>query len=64
MIKQIENTKAYKGLQKFQKDLVIRRDNRLKIEDAVITARSIGIEDWKKGTELSTKWQAIVEELI
>jgi len=64
MTEKIENSKAFKSLQQFQKDLVIKRDNRLKIEDAVIIARNIGVDNWKRGTSLSKKWHAIVEEII
>lgn len=63
MIDQIKNTKAYKKLAPFQQSLLLKRDNRKKIEDAVITARAIGIDLWKNNNKLPNNWRGIVEEL-
>ncbi|KGO88399.1 hypothetical protein Q765_00335 [Flavobacterium rivuli WB 3.3-2 = DSM 21788] len=63
MLEQIKNSKAYKKLNQFQKDLAIRRNNRLQIEDAVITARAIGLAVWKENNALPNNWRAIVEEI-
>lgn len=36
MIQKLENTKAYKGLDGFKQDIVMKRSNRLQIEEAVL----------------------------
>lgn len=63
MIQQIENSAAYSKLAPFQQTLVIKRNNRLQIEAAVIIARSIGYEQWADSSTMSTGWKAIVKEL-
>lgn len=63
MTTQIQNSKAYNNLEAFQKTLVIKRDNRKQIEDAIITARAIGYDKWAASSPMSTGWKAIVKEL-
>lgn len=64
MTQQIENTKAYKGMDGFKQDIIMKRSNRLQIEEAVVTARNIGYELWEKGTDFSASWKNIVKELV
>jgi hypothetical protein len=64
MINEIQNTKAFKKLLGFQQKLLLRRDNRLTIQDAVITAKAIGIENWNPPGSMPPHWQAIVKELV
>ncbi|MDV6170213.1 hypothetical protein R1T16_17385 [Flavobacterium sp. DG1-102-2] len=64
MTKQIENTKAYKDLDSFKQDIVMKRSNRLQIEDAVVTARAITFEKWQESTSFSASWQNIVKEVL
>jgi hypothetical protein len=63
MTTQIQNSKAYGKLEPFQQGLVIRRVNRKQIEDAVITARTIGYNIWEASSPMSSGWKAIVKEL-
>lgn len=63
MIQQIENSIAYGQLQPFQKKLVIKRDNRKQIEDAIVQARNIGYDTWAASSPMSAFWKAIVKEL-
>jgi len=64
MLEEIKNTAAYKTLSQFQQDLAVRRNNRMQIVDAVITARAIGLELWKDNNALPNNWRAIVEEIV
>lgn len=60
----IENSKAFKALEPHVKKMVIKRANRVQIEDAIIQARNIGVEQWKTQTGICNKWAAIVIEII
>lgn len=60
----IENSKAFTKLEKFKQALVLKRDNRLQIEQAIVSARTLTINVWKQHTTLPPHWQAIVEEII
>lgn len=64
MIQIILQTKAFKALPQFSKFMAIKRVNRVKIEEEIVIARNIGLEQWKKQTPLQANWQAIVEEII
>lgn len=63
MLEEIKNSKAFKKLSPFQQDLAVRRNNRMKIVDAVITARAIGLQLWKDNNGLPNNWRSIVEEI-
>ena len=39
----IQDTKAFGKLEPFQQGLINKRINRLQIEDAIVTARNIGV---------------------
>ena len=60
----IENTTAYKALEGLSQGMINRRANRIQIEDAIIQARTIGLDTWKGQTALPNKWKKIVEEII
>ncbi len=60
----IESTPTYQSLENFQKRLVLKRTNRLKLEQAVIVARNIGIEKWKEQSGLPSNYNKIVEDII
>ena len=60
----IEETQAYKNLPLISQQMVLKRANRLQIEDAVIQARTIGLQRWKQITPLQERWKAIVVEIV
>ena len=60
----IDETKAFKALPPLSQQMALKRVNRLQIEDAIIIARTIGIEQWKASTPLQPRWQQIVVEII
>jgi hypothetical protein len=64
MTSQIENSKAYKQLHPFQQKLVLKRDNRKQVEDAIIIARTIGYANWAASSPMSHSWREIVKELV
>lgn len=64
MTAQIEKTEAYDKLAQFQKELVIKRANRLQIENAIIVVGTIGYDNWEKTTKFPSHWRAIVKELV
>ncbi len=63
MIDKIQNTKAFKAMEPYARQMVEKRANRIQIEDAVIQAKNIGLEAWKSQTAIPVKWQKIVEEI-
>lgn len=60
----IEETKAFKALHPLVQKMVLKRANRIDIEDQIIIARTIGLEKWKVQTGLQERWKAIVIEII
>ncbi|MGM8362111.1 hypothetical protein ACSV4D_09375 [Flavobacterium sp. ARAG 55.4] len=60
----IENSKAYQSFEPHAQQMVIKRVNRLKIEDAIIQARHLGLEQWNSQTDLPHKWRSIVKEIV
>ena len=62
--KTIEETAAYKKLNKIQRDMVMKRQNRLAIEHHVEVIKNIGLEQWKKQTMANHINFPIVEEII
>jgi hypothetical protein len=60
----IQETKAFKKLQPLSQQMVLKRVNRIEIEDAIIIARTIGIEKWRTQTPLQERWKQIVIEII
>lgn len=60
----IEKSKAFQSFEPHAQNMVIQRVNRLKIEDAIIQARNLGIEQWNSQTDLPHKWRSIVEEIV
>lgn len=65
MMKQlIENSKAFKSLDGLSQKFLNKRANRIQVEDAIIQARTIGVETWKAQSSLPNKWKKIVEEII
>jgi|GEM_PF-4513871 len=64
MIQQIEQTKTFQSLEPMSKQLAIKRVNRLQIEDAIIQARTMGVEAWSAQTGLQERWKNIVKEVI
>lgn len=60
----IVESKAFKSLDTLSQGMINRRANRIQIEDAIIQARTIGLETWKGQTALPNKWKKIVEEII
>lgn len=60
----IHETKAFKELQPLSQQMVLKRINRIQIEDQIIIARTIGIEKWKNQNPLQERWRKIVIEII
>ncbi|WP_264521184.1 hypothetical protein [Flavobacterium sp. N1994] len=60
----IEQTEAFKSMSSLSQELVLKRINRINIEDQIIIARTIGLEKWKLQTGLQERWQKIVIEII
>ena len=60
----IENAKAFKALEPHAQKMVIKRANRVQIEDAIIQARNIGVEQWKTQKVICNQWAAIVIEIV
>lgn len=60
----IIESKAFNALDTLSQGMINRRANRIQIEDAIIQARNIGLETWKRQTDLPNKWKKIVEEII
>ncbi|GGB82844.1 hypothetical protein GCM10007424_23590 [Flavobacterium suaedae] len=64
MTQEIQNTEAFKKLAKFQQTLLIKRDNRIQIQDAIIQARNIGYLEWESNNKtFPPAWKGIVKEL-
>lgn len=59
----IEETKAFKALDKIAQNMLNKRANRLQIDDAIIQCKTIGLEKWKAISGLPNKWKKIVEEI-
>ncbi|GIZ10264.1 hypothetical protein [Flavobacterium sp. UMI-01] len=64
MKEKIEATNAFKTLEPLAQRMVSKRANRIQIEDNIIQARNLGLEQWKTQTALCNKWQTIVEQVI
>lgn len=64
MIATIENTDAYKQLEGFKQTILMKRDNRLRIEEEIVTARNAGLDAWHPPAGFPTSWAAIVREII
>lgn len=60
----IDQTKAFVQLQPLSQQMILKRVNRIQIEDAIIIARTIGIEKWKEQTPLQERWKMIVIEIV
>ena len=60
----IQNTKMYNSLSELSQKLIIKRVNRTKIEEEIIIARNVGLEQWKAQTPLQERWKSIVIEII
>lgn len=64
MTQDIQNTEAFKKLAKFQQGLLIKRDNRKQIEDAIIQARHMGYQEWESNNNtFPPAWKGIVKEV-
>lgn len=63
MIKQIENSKAYRKIEGFKQQLLMKRDNRLKIEEQIVIARNAGADAWQPPESFPPHWAAIVREI-
>ena len=60
----IDQTKTFLLLQPLSQQMVLKRVNRIQIEDAIIIARTIGLEKWKAQTPLQERWKQIVCDII
>lgn len=60
----ITDTEAYKALPELSQKMVMKRINRIEIEDQIIICRTVGIEKWKTITPLGPRARSIVEEII
>ena len=60
----IDQTQAYKALNPISQKLVMKRVNRIQIEDEIIICRNVGVDKWKAQTPLQERWQAIVIEIV
>lgn len=60
----IENSKAFKALEPHTQGMIRKRANRIQIEDAIIQARNIGVEQWKAQKVICNQWAAIVIEIV
>ena len=60
----IDQTQAYQRLNDVAKMMVVKRANRLQIEDGVIQAKNLGFEVWNNQTNLPYKWREIVKEIV
>ena len=64
MIAKIQSTEAYKGLNPIAQKMINKRSSFIRIQDAVIQARNLGIQKWRTQNDLPTNWKAIVEEIV
>lgn len=64
MIAKIQSTEAYKSLDHIAQKMINKRSSFIRIQDAVIQARNIGLEKWGTQNDLPTKWKAIVVEIL
>lgn len=60
----IDETKAFKDLNAISQQMIMKRVNRLQVEEQIIIARNIGIEQWLKQNPLQERWQQIVIEIV
>lgn len=60
----IDETTAYKASEPMVQQMIMKRVNRVEIEDQIIIARTIGLAKWKTQTGLQARWQKIVIEII
>lgn len=59
----IEESKAYNALSSQAKSIINKRRSRLQIEDAIIQAKTMGLEAWKAISPIPDNWKKIVEEI-
>ncbi len=59
----IEETKTYKKLGNIAKLMVDKGSSKRTIRRAVTIAKTIGVEEWEKITDLPNTWKGIVKEL-
>jgi hypothetical protein len=64
MIQQIENTTAFKHLEGFKQTILMKRDNRLKIEEEIVNARNSGVDNWQPPKDFTPHWREIVKEVL
>lgn len=60
----IDQTKAYQAMTPMVQKMIMKRCNRIQIEEEAIICRNIGVEVWKNQTPLQERWKAIVMEII
>lgn len=64
MIKKIEQCKAFKRLEAFKQNILMKRDNRLKIEEQIVIARNAGVDAWQPPNDFPKPWAEIVKEVV
>lgn len=60
----IESTRVYKELNFIQRENVMKRANRLKIEHGYNVAMNIGLEQWEKQSAYNVHNSEIIKELV
>ena len=60
----IKETDAYKKLNSIQKEIIMKRQNRLVIENGYEVAKNIGVEKWEKQSNFNYRNKGIIMELI
>lgn len=60
----IEKTKYYKKLNFIQRENVMKRANRLKIEHGYNVAKNIGLEQWERQSAYNLHNSEIIKEMI
>lgn len=56
----IENTVAFKALDLIAQKMILKRANRIQVEEEIVIARNIGLDVWGKQTPLQERWKKIV----
>lgn len=60
----IENTAAFQELNTISQKMLLKRANRIQVEEEIIIAINVGLAQWKKQTPLQARWQEIVEQIV
>lgn len=64
MITEIQNTETYKSLSLMQKQIILKRQNRLNIKHAFVVCKNTSFAQWDKQHDFSKINRGIVKDLI